>query len=295
MLFQGTATALVTPFKNEQIDYSALEVLIEKQIEAGVSAICISGTTGEAPTIEDADKRELFKRAGEMINKRVHYIAGTGTNYTKHIIRLCGYAQEAGADSLLINNPYYNKSSDDGVFANYEAIDRAVQAPIIVYNVPSRTGKNISPALALRLCELPHVAAFKEASGDISQIAHICAKKPKDIALYSGNDDQIVPIMALGGDGVISVVSNIAPKEVCDITTAALNGNYPLAAEKAAYIFDLFKACFCDCNPIPIKTALYMLGWCEEEMILPLVPLTGAKRSQMASTLSAYGFEVVNS
>ncbi len=291
MLFKGVATALVTPMQDDKINYDKLGQLIEMQIKAGIDAVVICGTTGEAPTIYDEEKKELFEKSVEFADNRIPVIAGTGTNNTSHIIHLCDYAQKAGADGFLINNPYYNKSSDEGIIANYEAISKNVDKPIIIYNVPSRTGKNISADLAIELCKINHVEGFKEASGDISQIAEIMARKPDNISIYSGNDDQILPILALGGDGVICTLSNIAPKLCKEITDNFFAGNLKQAREKQFEILDLFKAMFIDCNPIPVKTAMNMLGYDVGPMRLPLVPLSGAKKKIVYDTLIKYGFE----
>ena len=292
MLFKGVCTALVTPMTENGINYDKLEELINWQIEEGVDAILLSGTTGEAPTITDEEKMEMFKKGVEIVNKRVPFIAGTGTNNTAHIIRLCEYASLAGADGFLINNPYYNKSSDEGIIANYEAISATVDKPIIVYNVPSRTGKNIDIGLALELCKIKHIEAFKEASGNISQIASLIARKPEHVTVYSGNDDQILPIMALGGMGVICTCSNIAPKLICDITDAYFAGDLELCRQKQLAMLDLFDAMFIESNPIPLKTAMNMVGMNVGPMRLPLVPLSGTKKEKVAKVLEQYGYEL---
>lgn len=291
MLFKGVATAMVTPIHNDKIDYDKLSELIDRQLEAGVDAIVICGTTGESPTIFDDEKKELFHKSVQITAGRVPLIAGTGTNNTAHIIKFCEYAQEAGADGFLINNPYYNKSSDEGIIANYEAISKTVDRPIIIYNVPSRTGKNITANLAMELCKIKHVEGFKEASGDISQIAEIIARKPDHIAVYSGNDDQTLPILALGGMGVICTSSNIAPKLCCEIVDNFFAGDLEKARQKQFELLDLFKAMFCDCNPIPIKTAMNMAGLDAGELRLPLVELSGAKRKFVCDTLIKYGYD----
>lgn len=291
MLFKGVATALVTPIHNDKIDYDKLNELIQIQINAGVNALVICGTTGESPTILDDEKEELFKKSVEFADGKIPVIAGTGTNNTSHIIKFCEYAQKAGADGFLINNPYYNKSSNEGIIANYEAISQNVDRPIIVYNVPSRTGKNISADLAIELCKIKHIEGFKEASGDISQIAEIIARKPDNVAVYSGNDDQILPILALGGMGVICTCSNIAPKLCCEITDSYFAGDIDKARAKQFELLDLFKAMFCDCNPIPVKTAMNMIGLDVGEMRLPLVELSGSKRKFVYDTLIKYGYK----
>jgi 4-hydroxy-tetrahydrodipicolinate synthase len=292
MLFKGVATALVTPFSSGEIDYPALKKLIDIQIAAGVDALVITGTTGEAPTISAEEKKVLYARAKEWICGRVPFIAGVGTNNTSEVIRLAAIAMEAGAQGLLINNPYYNKSSDEGILASYEAIGKEVDVPIIVYNVPSRTGKNISAALALELCKVRHIEAFKEANGDISQIVEFMSKKPESVAVYSGNDDQIVPLLSVGGSGVISTCSNIIPEKIVSITKAWFAGGCEEARLAQFAIIDLFKAVFLDANPIPLKTAMGLVGLCSEEMRLPLLPLSGAKLSALKEALARSGFTV---
>lgn len=293
MIFKGVCTALITPFTSEdKVNYKKLEELISYQIESGVDGILLCGTTGEAPTITDEEKAEIFKAGASIINGRVPFIAGSGTNNTKHIIELSQQAQKAGANALLINNPYYNKSSDEGIYANYEAISNEVDLPIIVYNVPSRTGKNISASLALELTKIKNVKGFKEASGNISQIAEILSKIPKDIQLFSGNDDQTLPVMALGGEGVICTCSNVIPKLCCEITDAFFEGNYELAREKQFEILPMSDALFCECNPIPVKTAMNIMGLEVGAMRLPLVDLKGSKREFLKETMRKYNLPI---
>lgn len=292
MIFTGVATALITPFSDDRIDYDSLEKIIDFQIKSGTDALVITGTTGEAPTIDDDEKRELFRIAGEMIDGRIPFIAGTGTNDTRHVIRLCEYAEKAGADGFLINNPYYNKSSDEGIYASFKAIADAVDKEIIVYNVPSRTGKNLSSELMLRLLEHDRITGIKEASGDISQVARLCAKLPEGKNVYSGNDDQILPVLSLGGSGVISVLSNIAPKMVKNITDSFFRGDIILARESASYALELANAMFMECNPIPIKAAMSLLGMCRDELRLPLVPMENNRRERLRDIMRHYGYAV---
>ncbi|MBE6037852.1 MAG: 4-hydroxy-tetrahydrodipicolinate synthase [Anaerofustis stercorihominis] len=292
MTFQGVCTALITPFINDRIDYESLHRLIDFQVESGVDAIVITGTTGEAPTIDDEEKAELFRIAGEMIDGRVTFIAGTGTNNTRHVIRLCEYAQDAGADGFLINNPYYNKSSDEGILRSYESIAASVDRDIILYNVPSRTGKNMSAELSLELLKNNRIAGIKEASGDISQIAKICAKLPEGKRLYSGNDDQILPILSLGGSGVISVLSNLAPRMVKNITDSFFAGDIMSARNSANYALDLANAMFIDNNPITIKEAMSLMGMCSNELRLPLVNMNSLNREKLIGVMRNYGYAV---
>lgn len=285
MLFKGVATALVTPMYEDKINYDKLCELINWQIEQGINAIVLLGTTGEAPTISVEEKSEILRLGVQTADGRVPVIAGCGSNDTALSIRLCENAQKAGVDSFLINNPYYNKSSDNGIYAHYEAISDAVDKPIIVYNVPGRTGKNLSAELMIRLCEIKNVKGFKEASGDISQIVKLCAAKPEDIMVYSGSDDMILPVMAIGGSGVICTCSNIAPKMCLDITDAYFANDFETAKIKQFELLKLFDAMFCDCNPIPVKTAMNMAGFGVGKMRLPLVELDEEKKKKVAKVL----------
>lgn len=288
-IFKGVSTALVTPFdENNKVNYSVLEQLINSQIENGINGLVICGTTGESPTVTDEEKDQIFKVAKEVINGRVPFIAGTGTNNTEHVLQLTEMAAKRGADAVLINNPYYNKSSDEGIYKSYEYISDRVDIPIIVYNVPSRTGKNISASLAIELTKIKNVKAFKEASGDLSQVARIMKNLPEDVELYSGNDDQIMPVLSLGGDGVISTCSNIIPKECVEITDSFFNGDIKTAIQKQLDILPVCDALFCECNPIPVKTAMKIMGLNTGDMRLPLTELTGSKRDLLEKTLKDY-------
>ncbi len=288
-IFKGVSTALVTPFdENNKVNYNVLEQLINSQIENGINGLVICGTTGESPTVTDEEKDQIFKVAKEVINGRVPFIAGTGTNNTEHVLQLTEMAAKRGADAVLINNPYYNKSSDEGIYKSYEYISDRVDIPIIVYNVPSRTGKNISASLAIELTKIKNVKAFKEASGDLSQVARIMKNLPEDVELYSGNDDQIMPVLSLGGDGVISTCSNIIPKECVEITDSFFNGDIKTAIQKQLDILPMCDALFCECNPIPVKTAMKIMGLNTGDMRLPLTELTGSKRDLLEKTLKDY-------
>lgn len=285
MLFKGVATALVTPMSEDKINYDKLCELINWQIDQGINAIVLLGTTGEAPTISVEEKSEILRLGVQAADGRVPVIAGCGSNDTALSIRLCENAQKAGVDGFLINNPYYNKSSDNGIYAHYKAISDAVDKPIIVYNVPGRTGKNLSAELMIRLCEIENVKGFKEASGDISQIVKLCASIPEDILVYSGSDDMILPVIAIGGSGVICTCSNIAPKMCLDITDAYFANDFETAKIKQFELLKLFDAMFCDCNPIPVKTAMNMAGFGVGNMRLPLVELDEEKKKKVAKVL----------
>ncbi len=291
MLFRGVGTALITPMtETGAINYRRLEELIDWQIEQGVDAIVLCGTTGEAPTISDDEKKQMFAVGIQAADRRVPVIVGTGTNDTAHTLLLDDIAAEAGADGLLISNPYYNKSSDEGIYAHFQKISDNTALPIIVYNVPSRTGKNLSASLMLKLCGIEHITGFKEASGDISQITELCAKKHDDISVYSGNDEQALALMAVGGDGVICTSSNIAPKLCCEITDAFFAGDLSGARKKQYELLDLHNALFCDANPIPLKTAMNAVGLQAGPMRLPLTDLGGEKLEYLKKVLAAYGY-----
>lgn len=289
MLFKGVGTAMVTPMTENGINYDALRKSVNRQIENGADAIVLLGTTGEAPTVTEEEKKKIIEVGVDEAAGRVPVIAGCGTNDTASCIRLCEQAQEAGADGFLINNPYYNKSSDDGVYAHYKAVSDSADKPIIVYNVPSRTGKNLSCELMLRLCEIKNVKAFKEASGDISQITRLCAEKPEDVQVFSGNDDQTLAVLGVGGDGVISTASNIVPQEYHDLTQAFFEGNIKKARAIQFGLLKLHEVLFCECNPIPVKTAMNLMGLNMGHMRLPLVPIDGDKLEKLRETLVEYG------
>ncbi len=289
MLFRGVGTAMVTPMTEKGINYDELRGAIDRQVKNGADAIVLLGTTGEAPTITEEEKKRIIEEGVDEAAGRVPVIAGCGTNDTAACIKLCTQAQNAGADGFLINNPYYNKSSDDGIYAHYKAVSDSVDKPIIVYNVPSRTGKNLSAELMLRLCEIKNVKAFKEASGNISQITRLCAEKPADVQVFSGNDDQTLAVLSVGGDGVISTASNILPQEYHDITQAFFDGDIQKAREIQFSLLKLHEALFCECNPIPVKTAMNLMGLNMGSVRLPLVLLTGDKLEKVKKTLEEYG------
>ncbi len=290
MIFQGVATALVTPFNGEYVvDEEALRYLIRRQIAYGIDAVVLCGTTGEAPTLTEAERAFVFKIGHEECEGKLPLICGCGTNDTAAAIRLCKAAMENGADGFLINNPYYNKSSDEGIFAHYAAINEAVDRPIIAYNVPSRTGKNMSAKLMRDLTKLEHLAGFKEASGDISQLSELCAEKGEGVSVYSGCDDIILPVLYLGGDGVICTCSNLTPALCLNITDAFFEGNLEGARRAQFALLDLYKALFCECNPIPLKYAMNSVGLPAGKLRLPLVELTGQKANYVKSTLAEYG------
>lgn len=289
-IFTGAGVAIVTPMNADgSVNYAVLGELIEMQIAGGTDAIIICGTTGESSTLTDEEHRECIRYTIEKVNKRVPVIAGTGSNDTAYAIELSKDAEEMGADALLVVTPYYNKTSQRGLVAHYTAIADAVNIPIILYNVPSRTGVNISLDTYKILAEHKNIAAAKEASGNISAIAKLIAECGDKLDVYSGNDDQIVPIMALGGKGVISVLSNVAPRQTHEIAQLCLENNCAEAAKMAARYLHLANSLFIDVNPIPVKEALNMMGIAAGPCRLPLYEMEDAKKETLASALRDSG------
>lgn len=258
--FTGVCTALVTPFTDGKIDYAMLEILLRRQMDAGIEAVVLSGTTGESPTLSDAEKLEMFRFAKEIAGNRCKIIAGTGSNSTAHALRLSQAAENAGADALLVVSPYYNKATPQGLTAHYLSIASAVSIPVIIYNVPSRTGVDIPVAVYSALSRVPNIIGVKEASGHITKITKIRNACGKDFAIWSGNDDQITPVIALGGKGVISVLSNVAPVETQAMAKAALDGDFDTASDLQCKLQPLIELLFCEVNPIPVKAAMALMG-----------------------------------
>lgn len=271
-LFEGLCTALVTPFAEGKINFPMVDRLIRRQMEAGVRAIVLAGTTGESPTLTDEEKLELFRRGVETADGKCQIIAGTGSNDTDHAIELSQKAQEIGVDGLLVVTPYYNKTTQNGLVAHYRAIAQAVELPVIVYHVPSRTGMDMTMETCRRLAEIPNIAGIKEASGSISRVAHIIAENGSDLPVWSGNDDQTVPVMALGGHGVISVASNVMPAEMNAMVLAALRGDYEMAALIQHKLLPLMDLLFSRVNPIPVKAAMKHVGFDVGPGRMPLEP-----------------------
>ena len=289
-VFTGAAVAIITPMRADgSVDYEELGRIIDDQIDNGTDAIVICGTTGESPTMTDEEHTACIRYAVKKTAGRVPVIAGTGSNDTKYAIWLSRQAQADGADALLLVTPYYNKTSQAGLIAHYTAIADAVDLPCILYNVPSRTGCNLTAASLKQLAKHPNINAVKEASGNISQVAEIAAACGEELNIYSGNDDQIVPLLALGGKGVISVLSNVAPRYTHDICAKWFAGDTAgsLAMQLAA--LPLCKALFADVNPIPVKWAMNRLGWHAGACRLPLVAPDKAMQAQLDSALRAFG------
>lgn len=285
-LFRGVCTALVTPFLNGKVNFPLLELLIRRQIDSGIQAIVIAGTTGESATLSDQEKQELFIRAKQCAGDNCLIIAGTGSNNTEHAITLSKAAEEAGADALLVVSPYYNKATPDGLLAHYSAISSAVHIPILVYNVPSRTGVDIPVSVYRTLSHLPNIAGVKEASSDITKIARIQSVCPSDFAVWSGNDDQAVPVMSLGGAGVISVLSNVLPVQTQMMAQAALDGDFDTAADLQLRMLPIIEALFSEVNPIPVKAAMKLIGYDCGNCRLPLTPISEGGLDKLRKLLS---------
>ena len=273
-MIHGAYTALVTPFKNGKVNYEKLGELIEFQIQNNIDGIVICGTTGESATLSDREKKKVIKYTVETVNGRVPVIAGTGSNDTRHAIELSKYAERVGADGLLIVTPYYNKSTQKGLIQHYTAIANSITCPIIMYNVPSRTGVNILPDTVAKLAKTENIVGIKEASNNFSQILELISKVPKDFSVISGNDDTIVPLLSLGGKGVISVLSNVFPKDVHTICDAYFNGDVKYAKDLQLKHTELIKLLFKEVNPIPVKDALNILGYDVGECRLPLTTVS---------------------
>lgn len=288
-LFKGSGVALVTPYKNGQIDFDKLGELIEWHIDNHTDAIIICGTTGEASTMTDEEQKQTIKFTVEKVKKRIPVIAGTGSNNTKHATELSIYAENVGADGLLIVTPYYNKTTQKGLIEHYLAIANEVNIPIIVYNVPGRTGLNIKPSTLAELAKHPNIKAVKEASGNISQIAEIARLCPEDFYIYSGNDDMVVPLLSLGGKGVISVVANILPKDTHDMVMYYLNGDINNARKLQLKMKGLIDSLFIETNPIPVKTAMNLLGMDVGELRLPLTSMSEDNLQKLIREMKNYG------
>lgn len=286
--FSGACTALVTPFLNHQINYPMMEQLLKRQIDAGISAVVICGTTGEAPTLSEEEKIRIFRKSKEYAGNSCKIIAGTGSNDTAHAVRLSMEAEKTGVDGLLVVSPYYNKATEEGLYLHYSAIAGAVHIPVIVYNVPSRTGVDIPVSVYKRLAQIPNIVGVKEASTDIRKIGKIMAACPKDFAVWSGNDDCIVPVMALGGQGVISVLSNVAPVETQAMALAALAGDFDTAAALQIELLPLIELLFCEVNPIPVKEAMRIVGYDCGECRMPLSPMKEDNRKKLAECLKRF-------
>ena len=288
-VFTGAATAIITPLNKDGIDYELFGKLIEFQIEEGIDAIVAVGTTGEGSTLTDEEHKEAIKFCVDKVGGRVPVIAGTGSNDIAYAIELTEYACSVGADAMLLVTPYYNKATQKGLIASFEAVASASTKPCILYNVPGRTGCNLLPETVAVLAKHPNIVGIKEASGNISQRAKIAELCGDEIDIYSGNDDQIVPIMSLGGKGVISVLSNLVPKETSDICHKYLNGDTKGSLELQLKYLSLVDALFCEVNPIPVKAAMAAMGYCENYLRLPLTPMEAKNEEKLLSIMKQHG------
>ncbi len=285
IIFKGSGVAQITPFKNGKVDYPALERMLEFQIANKTDAVIICGTTGECSTLSDREHKKVIEFAIEKVNKRIPVIAGTGRNDTDYALELSKYAADAGADRLLLVTPYYNKASPKALYPHFMTVAEAVDCPQILYNVPSRTGCNIAISTYKELAKHPNIVAVKEATGDISATASLIAACGDDFSVYSGNDDQTVPIMALGGVGVISVLANPMPRETHEMCELMLEGKVKEAAALQLKYLDLCHALFCEVNPIPGKTAMAELGFCSSEMRLPLCEMEDKNKETLLAAM----------
>lgn len=288
-IFEGSGVALVTPFGQEGVNYEALADLIEWHIERGTDALVVCGTTGESATMSLQEKQGVISAAVTQAAGRIPVVAGTGGNNTAESVQLSRFAAEAGADALMLVTPYYNKATQTGLVAHFVEIAEAAGIPCILYNVPSRTGLNMKPATVARLAAHPLICGIKEASGDISQIARIAQLCTDGFALYAGNDDQVVPTLALGGSGVISVVANVLPKETHDMVRMYLDGMTRQAKDLQLAMLPVIEAMFCEVNPIPVKAALNIMGWQAGPVRAPLSELESDSRAILFRELQAWG------
>lgn len=282
-LFTGVCTALVTPFIDDKINYPMAEMLIRRQIDAGVKTIVLSGTTGEASTLSDAEKIELFRRCKAYVGDSCQIIAGTGTNCTARSLALSLAAEKVGVDGLLMVTPYYNKATPDGLYVHYRSIAQSVNLPIIAYNVPSRTGLDIPIPVYAKLSTVPNIVGVKEASTDITKITKTRCACGSRFSIWTGNDDLIVPAMSLGAHGVISVLSNVCPRETADMANAALAGDFDTASSLQCQLQSLVELLFCEVNPIPVKAAMGYLGYDCGNCRLPLTELTQENQNRLKS------------
>ena len=292
-MFEGVFTALVTPFKNGKIDYDSVAAIIEHQIAGGVDGVVPMGTTGESPTVSYEEHEEFIVRVVTLVNKRIKVIAGTGSNSTDEAIYLSKAAQDAGVDGVLLVNPYYNKPPQRGLIAHFESVAQSINIPVILYNIPGRTGINFLPESVAQLIQrVPNIVAMKEASGDINQMMNLVELCGNTITLLSGDDNLLLPVLAIGGKGIISVISNLLPNDVKAVVTNFNNGNLEEAKRLFYKLLPLCRAMFYETNPIPIKAAMAMAGFCSSEMRLPLVPLSADNHERLKKALLAYGVKL---
>ena len=285
IIFKGCGTAIATPFNENGVNFEVFKQLIDNQIKEGVDSIIVCGTTGESATMSEAERKDTIKFVVDTVNKRVPVIAGTGSNNTKSAIEMTKYAESVGVDGVLVVTPYYNKATQKGLIEHFTKIAKETTLPIIMYNVPGRTGVNILPETCYELSKIDNIVAIKEASGNISQVAKIASLCGNDLAIYSGNDDQIIPVLSLGGIGVISVLSNIKPKFTHDMVYDFFNGDVKEACKKQLDSIELIDCLFSEVNPIPVKSALNMLGYDYGIPRLPLTELSESNKDKLKKTI----------
>ena len=288
-MFEGVLTALVTPFRDGAIDEAALRNLVDLQIEAGVDGLVPCGSTGEAATLSHAEHRRVVEIVVQAARGRVPIIAGTGSNSTREAIELTQHAKAAGADGALLISPYYNKPTQEGIFLHYAEVARATSFPLLAYNIPGRTASNILPATIARMADVPQIVGVKEASGDVGQIAEVIARCPEDFAVLAGDDAMTLPLLALGGRGVIATTANVAPSAMVQMIRAFRAGDVVEARRIHFRLLPLFQVLFCETNPIPVKAALALMGLCGTEIRLPLTPLSEPHRERLQVVLKELG------
>ena len=291
-IFTGAGTAIITPFNENGVDYEKFAKLIEWQIEEGIDSLIVGGTTGEGSTLTDEEHREIIKFAVEQTKGRVPIIAGTGSNDTDYAVDLTKFAGEVGADAALVVTPYYNKATQKGLIKMYEVIADASSIPLILYNVPSRTGVAIEPKTLAVLADHPNICGLKEANGNISKIVEEFSLVGDKIDIYSGNDDQVIPVLAMGGKGVISVLSNVLPKETSNMCKLFFDGKVKEAAGEQLRMLNLINALFSEVNPIPVKAAMAAMGYCEDSLRLPLTPMEDATRAVLIEEMRKLGIKI---
>jgi len=291
-MFSGSMVALVTPFKDGKVDWPSLEGLVELHLRSGTHGIVPCGTTGESATLSHQEHDEVIKAVIKAVNKKVPVIAGTGSNSTDEAVRLTREAENAGADGALMISPYYNRPTQEGIYQHYKKVASAVAIPIIVYNIPGRTGSKIEPETLARLAEIKNIAGVKEATGSVDQAIDVIRLCGDRLAVYSGEDSLIFSLMALGGKGVISTVANVAPKETAQLAEACLTGKWDRGRELQFKLMPLIRAVFLESNPIPVKTALSLMGKCTGELRLPLTPMAEGNVKKLRQAMADFGLAV---
>ena len=291
-MFTGSMVALVTPFKNGKVDWPSLEALVEFHIQSGTNGIVPCGTTGESATLSHQEHDEVIRTVIKNVNKRVPVIAGTGSNSTDEAVRLTRDAEKSGADGALMISPYYNRPTQDGIYQHYKKVASAVAIPIVIYNIPGRTGSKIEPETLARLAEIDNIAGVKEATGSVDQAIDVIRLCGDRLAVYSGEDSLIYSLIALGGKGVISTVANVAPKETAQLTEACLQGNWEKGREIQFKLIPLIRALFIETNPIPVKTALALMGRCSGDLRLPMTPMAEGNVKKLRQAMADFGLPV---